>query len=708
MVKVLRQNVVLDLDIDDKVIRGFTDLEIDVSHEYPSRICLHSHPCLIEAVLINGMTCTDAYSPIATDFSLESTAASTLASTIAVEESFSKENPHWPDSIISYLERGKFAPAIATFNETFIRYFVNEGNLVIPLPKMRPIDDAPSTIRLSIHFALDCTDPMLVPASFTLKSFPNIMDGIDVPYVSGGNHEPLVLFPCFNSIYEKVPKWEFTFLVPELRPLAGLADQLPLNHKILPVTTGTLVATRFLEKEGKRVFVFSQSSPMSAAHFGFAYGLFEIVKLVDSLEPTSSETPLASPSLSEPRTSVQLYCLPGRLKSAMFTVEPILPMMRFVEWVLHSPCPFGALNLVVHESLEAPIITYAGLVCISPNLLYDQRIIDVAGQSRHLILSAVAHQFIYYKAVPKELADIWLLLGIATYLTEEFLSKLMGLNEALMKKRRNMDTIVCLDIDQPPLYNPDWKTPLEGWTEFCLIKSGLIFHMIDSKLGKSSLYKILNILFVYCSTTSGQQEDVQTEPFCSQEVVLSTLDFLKLVRKVTGTDLKEFAMQWIYQPGTPHLQASFHFNPKKASINLKIRQTCDHADRHTPPGSPLETGKFIGPLKIRIVERDGAYDHSVHIEEQVHTFEIPYHGKMKKPKKPKDEDVPNAEDQGKHGLTDETGIGLDQSESPICWVRVDPDYEWLRSVELSQPDYMWMEQLYKDKDVLAQSEVHDL
>jgi transcription initiation factor TFIID subunit 2 len=105
-----------------------------------------------------------------------------------------------------------------------------------------------------------------------------------------------------------------------------------------------------------------------------------------------------------------------------------------------------------------------------------------------------------------------------------------------------------------------------------------------------------------------------------------------------------------------------------------------------------DAGCFVGALKVRVVERDGTYEHAVHIEARSHTFDIPYHGKHRRPKR------------APEGPEEET-LGLDQADSPVCWLRIDPDYGWLRVVELVQPDYMWMEQVYKEKDVLAQAEV---
>jgi len=45
------------------------------------------------------------------------------------------------------------------------------------------------------------------------------------------------------------------------------------------------------------------------------------------------------------------------------------------------------------------------------------------------------------------------------------------------------------------------------------------------------------------------------------------------------------------------------------------------------------------------------------------------------------------------------------SDSPVLWVRIDPEVTWLRQVTFEQPDYMWQYQLKHERDVIAQSEV---
>jgi len=45
------------------------------------------------------------------------------------------------------------------------------------------------------------------------------------------------------------------------------------------------------------------------------------------------------------------------------------------------------------------------------------------------------------------------------------------------------------------------------------------------------------------------------------------------------------------------------------------------------------------------------------------------------------------------------------TDSPVLWVRIDPDMTWARRVNMEQPDYMWQYQLRYERDVTSQIEV---
>lgn len=53
---------------------------------------------------------------------------------------------------------------------------------------------------------------------------------------------------------------------------------------------------------------------------------------------------------------------------------------------------------------------------------------------------------------------------------------------------------------------------------------------------------------------------------------LSTKKFLKIIKKITGHDLKPFAERWIFGKGCPNLSCGFVFNKKKNVLEFALKQ----------------------------------------------------------------------------------------------------------------------------------------
>lgn len=128
---------------------------------------------------------------------------------------------------------------------------------------------------------------------------------------------------------------------------------------------------------------------------------------------------------------------------------------------------------------------------------------------------------------------------------------------------------------------------------------------------------------------------------------------------------------------------------------------------------------------IRVHEQDGIFDHAVHIDDFVHHFELPFHTKLRKARKKKtsqqadkdsrnDMDPEDSQDDIADDAMEEVKAAeaeeedqeedLNSSNSPISWIRLDPEMEWFCSTDVQQPDFMWIEQLENDRDVGAQHE----
>ena len=139
-------------------------------------------------------------------------------------------------------------------------------------------------------------------------------------------------------------------------------------------------------------------------------------------------------------------------------------------------------------------------------------------------------------------------------------------------------------------------------------------------------------------------------------------------------------------------------------------------------------------MTIRIHEADGTpYEHIVEINEASTKFEIPYNTKYKRLKRSRRQkeraaaaagldvsadiqddvllyclgDVLQSEDEVRAWrLRDWTKDDEDKmSQESYEWIRMDADFEWICSMFIGMPGYMYLSQLQQDRDVIAQYEV---
>ena len=46
-------------------------------------------------------------------------------------------------------------------------------------------------------------------------------------------------------------------------------------------------------------------------------------------------------------------------------------------------------------------------------------------------------------------------------------------------------------------------------------------------------------------------------------------------------------------------------------------------------------------------------------------------------------------------------------EVPVLWLRIDPEFQWLRQLVVEQPDTVWHSMLKYERDAVAQVEVSE-
>lgn len=399
--------------------------------------------------------------------------------------------------------------------------------------------------------------------------------------------------------------------------------------------------------------------------------------------------------------------------------------------------PFGSYKLVFVDELPTQRFDSAALTLVSTDLLHGEDAIDQVFETRQVLLYGLACQWVGVNIIQKMWSDTWLVNGLGLYIAGLCLKKIMGNNEYRFRLKKDMERVLELDDGfMPPICQPGIVEPPDPSTlAFINLKAPLVLHILDRKLGKTGtslgLSRVLPKIFL--SAISGEMT----------QNCLSTHAFLRTCRKVSGADLRSFVEQWIHGSGCPQFSFLATFNRKRMAIEIQMRQECPaHLLRKDDPvtAAILKPVPFFdGQMTVRIHEADGTpYEHVLDILAPVRRFEVPFNTKYKRVRRntkrylarqaaaqaAAEGDAEAAEAMGLVDMSFGLDIWEDQVErerwqvadwteeeeatmagATYEWIRMDADFEWIAKIQFEQPDYMWVSQLQRDRDVVAQYEV---
>ncbi|GFN99666.1 hypothetical protein PoB_002617200 [Plakobranchus ocellatus] len=401
------------------------------------------------------------------------------------------------------------------------------------------------------------------------------------------------------------------------------------------------------------------------------------------------------------------FCLPGLMPVLKHTTSYIHQAFEFYEELMSSRYPYSYYKQVFVDMAYCDVSTYSTLSILSTNLLHPPNIIDQTTVSRQLMAAAVAQQFFGSFIAMETWCDAWLTKGITGYLSYLFTKRTFGNNEYRYWVMKDLQEVckyehevgpVVLDPSKHPetasAHHPFWlcssHTLSPCYAEVLSKKARLIVRMLEMRIGTELLLQVLNKLLSLAYNASQA-----TFNFSSwTNMLLSTSSFLKIIYTVTGKDIEPFIDQWVYpfftvsnyQGGCARFTGSFVFNRKRNVVELDIKQDLN------APGAL----KFVGTLNVTIQELDGSFNHQFKIEENKTKFEITCHSKSRRNKKKK---IPLMT--GEEVDMDLTAMDAD---SPVLWLRLDPDLQLVRTVQFEQPDYMWQYQLKFERCIVAQFE----
>ncbi|KIW81221.1 hypothetical protein Z517_04246 [Fonsecaea pedrosoi CBS 271.37] len=755
---VAHQKVELDVNF-SQYIRGRTEITIYPDSTDLKEISLHGRQCTINKVLVNGIPPSSVRHEDPCDqLTLHFHGTVYQHHVLAEKVARSVGAEPLPDITISLPKRLKIVPVTVAEVHTQAA-----GSIKITDPQSQGASATELTHALS-----DATAAKFTPLTLIIEfDSCHARETLHFVSGGGGNGRwphaytrnklgpggASPLFPCVDEINSRCT-WDISIKCP--RTVGDAIDQAVsldsvqrnLNKATKPPSRQTYgtkemivvcsgeLTDEILDKGDPttKTMSFSCSQQLAPQQIGFAIGPFEQVDL--------SELRDAQEVADIGRNAVEMlaYCLPGRAEETKNTCLPTTKAMDYVVQKYIS-CPVRSYAMCFIEDAPSDVSIFAGVTICSTRILYPEEVIDPAQEVTRKLVYAIVSQWIGVNIVAENPRDNWVIVGGAYFITNLFMRELCGNNEYRAYIKQQADRVVELDYERPSIYDLGAVTYVDPKeSEFLAIKAPVVLFILDRRIAKKEgTSKMPGILAKLL--TKARTGDLENN-------ALSTELFQKTAERMGHDKIDDFLAQWVKGAGCPRFFAQQRFNKKKLVVEMSIRQ--EQASRETvrdlDPDNFMRDARddfygvwpataqqvFTGPMTIRIHEADGTpYEHIVQIKDANTVMEVPYNTKYKRLKRSKKQrarantkvnteqgeeendslvyclgDVLQTEEEMANWRIKEwTSEQEDRMNSESYeWIRLDADFEWICTMNLAMPGYMYASQLQQDRDVVAQIE----
>ncbi|CAH2067166.1 unnamed protein product [Thlaspi arvense] len=655
--KVLHQKLCLSIDFKKRQIYGYTELEVSVPDI--GIVGLHAENLGIESVLVDGEPTVFEYYPHHQNSETESSKSSVSDPASAADAAAME--------YVGVLKREDTANLLINCCKPSKDLSEQLDNVTLENGSQSSGEAKQNVKSIRINYWIE-------------KIESGIHFDENIVHTDNQMRRARCWFPCIDDEYHRC-SFNLEFTVP---------------HNFVAVSVGKLLYQVMCKEDTTRkTYVYELAIPIAPRWVSLVAGPLEVLP-------------------DQTNFLISNLCLPHDLSRLHNTMEFFHEAYSYYEDYLSAKFPFGFYKQVFlpPEIVVCSSTLGASLSVFSSHMLYDERVIDQTIDTRIKLASALAKQWFGVYITPESPNDDWLLDGLAGFLTDMFIKQFLGNNEARYR-RYKANCAVCKADDSGAMClsaSPSCKDlfgthsigmhgKIRSW------KSGAVLQMLEKQMGSDSFRKILQKIISRAKDPSNAIRS------------LSTKEFRQFANKIGNLErpfLKEFFQRWVASCGCPVLRIGLSYNKRKNIVEMAALRECtasldarlsvigatsDSENRDVDVGWP-------GIMSIRVYELDGISDHPKlpMAGDRWQLLELPCHSKLaaKRYQKPKKGGKPDGTDENVDAvapLDNKTSI-----ESPLAWIKADPEMEYIAEVHLHQPLQMWVNQLEKDGDVVAQAQ----
>ncbi len=365
---------------------------------------------------------------------------------------------------------------------------------------------------------------------------------------------------------DKAHQWFPSVDHPSDKATVDFAITAPANYDV--VCNGRLVETRSL-LDGRKLTRWGESEPVPTYCMVVGAAEFSIVHA-----GSGAGVPL------------EFYVFPQDAAAAARKFARSNLMLLYFSGLV-GPYPFEKLAQV--EST-----TTIGGMENSSAIFYTESIFQQDQPGEAPVPHEVAHQWFGDSVTPGDWDHLWLSEGIATYFNALFYEHLEGAEAMKQWMTHSAEAVKKYHREHPgPVVDPSVKDISRKLNALTYDKGAWILHMLRAVLGDEVFFR--GIRHYYGLHAEG---------------TVLTSDFQRVMESESGKSLHDFFSQWLYQPGWPDYQITWHWNDRTSETELTVRQI-------------QETGLFDMPVDLMFRCTGRTERRTLQISSESKTFALP-------------------------------------------------------------------------------------
>ncbi|KAF0974781.1 hypothetical protein FDP41_006255 [Naegleria fowleri] len=710
--KVLHQKLVLDVDLYQQALVGYTDIRFTPLHNNITQISLH---CLqlnvtgVHTIYVNKHKPSSMMNGTTTS-GVSTSGGVGSGGTLNSQELFTHQHQHFIDQVsLTQIETHPTKNLDQISREFALQYELeNEGTLTITF-KVPLLKKTSTTIRIyfdlknptsGVYF-VNCQktsivengngDSMRINDSIMMDETNDTREDISEFDENGKrNSKSSQSYPHMYTQSQLLGARCWFPCVDLLSSYHHFDFEITSHADCMIICSGELIRQVENYSGTLKTSYFKTHSILSPASvclavgpFNISYSTLTLGSHLQQYQPATTSNVGTSSFTTHPyELTLNAFYLPNySLESIRHTLgfikRAFLFLEEYLEFKYRDLFNSTTFNVVFIENGYTEHSSFACMCLVDSNrMILEPNIIDQVQENRTKFTKLLAEQYFGNFIHPKTFSDYWLIDGIAGYLAWQFYESEFGQNTKRFKMMQSGKELLEMEKHTLSLYNESVGAIPQNSQhvhDYISKKAPLVLYMIDRQVSTSHMRELLNKMLF------NAHSDQHSKRFSDR--LLSTSSFLKTCEKKYAVDLKSFASYWIYGTGVPQFAISFKYDDMRSCVDLKVKQILPYPE--CPP--------FKGKVTFRILESEGApNDFLVDLDREENQFEFHINSKPIKKHHRK--------------ITGGTTSEAVRIKIPLKWIRFDPEQDWIKVLSFSQTQEMWIHQLNDVKDVVAQYE----